>query len=142
MLTEIDSNRETTSFTLQEYLPQVAYNANREELARVTALGGEGLMLRKPKSNYERTRSTTLLKVKKFLDTEVTVTSYEAGKGRHKGRVGALWVRLGDGKECKVGTGLKDKDRDSPPAGVHVGRAADGAVAYQTGPASWARAQA
>src|SRR5262249_47571122 len=57
-----------------------------------------------------------LLKVKKFLDTEVTVTSYEAGKGRHKGRVGALWVRLGNGKECKVGTGLKDKDRDNPPA--------------------------
>jgi DNA ligase 1 len=87
-----------------------------EELDRVVALGGEGLMLRKPKSNYERTRSSTLLKVKKFLDTEVTVTSYEAGKGRHKGRVGALWVRLGTGKECKVGTGLKDKDRENPPA--------------------------
>jgi len=34
-----------------------------EELERVTALGGEGLMLRKPQSNYERTRSSTLLKV-------------------------------------------------------------------------------
>ncbi len=86
------------------------------ELARVTELGGEGLMLRKPQSHYERTRSSTLLKVKKFLDAEVTVTDYEAGKGRHKGRVGALWVKLGNGKECKVGTGLKDKDRDSPPA--------------------------
>jgi DNA ligase-1 len=87
-----------------------------EELDRVVALGGEGLMLRKPGSAYERTRSTTLLKVKKFLDMEVTVTDYEAGKGRHKGRVGALWVKLSNGKECKVGTGLKDKDRDSPPA--------------------------
>ena len=86
------------------------------ELDRVVALGGEGLMLRKPQSNYERARSSTLLKVKKFLDTEVTVTAYEAGKGRHKGRVGALWVKLGTGVECKVGTGLKDKDRDNPPA--------------------------
>ena len=51
-----------------------------------------------------------------ILDAEATVTSYEAGKGRHKGRVGALWVKLGNGKECKVGTGLKDKDRENPPA--------------------------
>lgn len=87
-----------------------------EELDRVTALGGEGLMLRKPQSHYEKRRSSTLLKVKKFLDMEVIVTDYEAGKGRHKGRVGALWVKLSDGKECKVGTGLKDKDRDNPPA--------------------------
>ncbi len=87
-----------------------------DELDRVTKLGGEGLMLRKPGSHYERTRSTTILKVKKFLDMEVIVTDYEAGEGRHKGRVGALWVRLSNGKECKVGTGLKDKDRDNPPA--------------------------
>jgi DNA ligase-1 len=87
-----------------------------EELDRVVALGGEGLMLRKPQSHYERRRSSTLLKVKKFLDMEVIVTDYEAGKGRHKGRVGALWVRLSTGKVCKVGTGLKDKDRENPPA--------------------------
>jgi DNA ligase-1 len=87
-----------------------------EELDRVVALGGEGLMLRKPQSQYEKRRSSTLLKVKKFLDMEVIVTDYEAGKGRHKGRVGALWVKLSTGKECKVGTGLKDKDRDNPPA--------------------------
>lgn len=87
-----------------------------EELDRVVGLGGEGLMLRKPQSHYETRRSSTLLKVKKFLDMEVVVTDYEAGKGRHKGRVGALWVKLSNGKECKVGTGLKDKDRDNPPA--------------------------
>ena len=86
------------------------------ELDRVTQLGGEGLMLRKPGSTYERCRSTTLLKVKKFLDAEGVVTGYEAGAGRHKGRVGALSVRFGNGKEFKVGTGLKDRERESPPA--------------------------
>ncbi len=86
------------------------------ELDRVTDLGGEGLMLRRPGSQYERTRSTTLLKVKKFLDTEAVVLGYEAGLGRHKGRVGALMARLGNGKEFKVGTGLKDKERENPPA--------------------------
>ena len=86
--------------TLLDHAPCKSFEHLFEELDRVVALGGEGLMLRKPKSNYERTRSSTLLKVKKFLDMEVTVTDYEAGKGRHKGRVGALW----------------DKDRDNPPA--------------------------
>ncbi len=87
-----------------------------EELERVLALGGEGLMVRKPGSRYERARSSSILKVKKFLDVEVIVTDYEPGEGRHKGRVGALWVRLSSGVTCKVGTGLKDKDRDNPPA--------------------------
>lgn len=87
-----------------------------EELERIVALGGEGLMLRKPGSLYERSRSSTILKVKKFLDMEVIVDDYEPGEGRHKGRVGALWVKLSTGVLCKVGTGLKDKDRDNPPA--------------------------
>ena len=86
------------------------------ELDRVTGLGGEGLMLRKPGSPYERSRSMSLLKVKKFLDAEAVVLGYEAGAGRHKGRVGALLARLGNGKEFKVGTGLKDKEREAPPA--------------------------
>lgn len=85
------------------------------ELDRVNKLGGEGLMLRKPGSAYERTRSTSLLKVKTFLDAEATVIGYEAGAGRHKGRVGALVARFGNGKEFKIGTGLKDRERESPP---------------------------
>jgi DNA ligase-1 len=85
------------------------------ELDRVTQLGGEGLMLRGPGSRYERTRSTTLLKVKKFLDAEAVVIGHEAGAGRHKGRVGALVARFGNGKEFRVGTGLKDRERESPP---------------------------
>jgi DNA ligase-1 len=45
----------------------------------------------------------------------VVVDDYEPGEGRHKGRVGALWVKLSTGVKCKVGTGLKDRDRDNPP---------------------------
>jgi DNA ligase-1 len=85
------------------------------ELDRITQLGGEGLMLREPGSGYERTRSTSLLKVKKFLDAEATVIGHEAGAGRHKGRVGALLARFGNGIEFKVGTGLKDREREQPP---------------------------
>jgi len=101
---------------LHEHFVCTGFDHLFTELDRVTALGGEGLMLRKPGSTYERTRSTTLLKVKKFLDAEAVVIGFQAGKGRHKGRVGALVARFGNGVEFEVGTGLKDKERENPPA--------------------------
>jgi DNA ligase-1 len=85
------------------------------ELDRATLLNEEGLMLRKPGSKYERRRSSSLLKVKKFSDMEVEVIGYSDGKGRHKGRLGGLNVKMPDGKTFTVGTGLTDKERDNPP---------------------------
>ncbi|AKQ69484.1 DNA ligase (ATP) [Myxococcus hansupus] len=87
----------------------------REELARVEALGGEGLMLRQPGSRYEAGRSHTLLKVKSFKDDEARVVGHVAGAGRHKGRLGALEVELRNGKRFSVGTGLSDAERAAPP---------------------------
>jgi len=84
-------------------------------LTLMDAAGGEGLMLRQPESLYEAGRSHSLLKVKTFHDAEATVTGYTKGKGRHKGRCGALEVRAADGTEFKVGTGMSDAQRDNPP---------------------------
>ena len=86
-----------------------------EELARVEALGGEGLMLRQPGSLYERCRSNTLLKYKPFKDAEAVVIAHASGKGKHKGQLGALVVRTPEGKEFNLGTGLTDKERRNPP---------------------------
>src|SRR5262249_27094717 len=61
------------------------------ELARVEALGGEGLMMRQPGSRYEVGRSYTLLKVKNFQEAEARVLEHLPGAGRHKGRLGALF---------------------------------------------------
>ncbi len=88
----------------------------KEELARVEALGGEGLMLREPGSLYVAGRSSTLLKVKTFHDAEATVIGHQEGAGKHKGRLGALQVRLADGTEFAVGTGFSDRERANPPA--------------------------
>src|SRR5690606_23190444 len=66
----------------------------RAELAQIEALGGEGLMLRQPQSLYVAGRSATLLKVKTFKDDEAVVIAHEPGAGKHKGRLGALVVRL------------------------------------------------
>lgn len=87
----------------------------REELARVEALGGEGLMLRKPGSKYEAGRSSTLLKVKSFHDAEAVVIEHLPGTGKHKGRLGALSVKLADGTNFSVGTGFSDAERENPP---------------------------
>ncbi|MBX9668906.1 MAG: DNA ligase [Candidatus Obscuribacterales bacterium] len=88
----------------------------KEELKRVEATGGEGLMLREPKSNYETGRSSTLLKVKSFHDAEARVLEYLPGTGKHKGRMGALSVELKDGTKFAIGTGFSDKQRENPPA--------------------------
>jgi DNA ligase-1 len=89
--------------------------ALRMELARVEALGGEGLMLRQPGSKYAVGRSSTLLKVKSFHDAEAVVLGHQAGEGRHKGRLGALLVRLPNGTQFAIGTGFSDRERGQPP---------------------------
>jgi len=87
----------------------------RAELARVEALGGEGLMLRRPGSRYEVGRSSTLLKVKSFRDDEARVVAHLPGEGRHKGRLGAVLVEMGDGTRFSIGTGFSDAERRAPP---------------------------
>jgi DNA ligase 1 len=85
------------------------------ERDRIVALGGEGLMIRKPESAYEKGRSPTLLKVKPSEDAEATVTGYVPGKGRYEGMTGSLRVRTIDGKEFSIGAGLTDAQRSNPP---------------------------
>jgi DNA ligase-1 len=61
-------------------------------------------------------RSSTLLKVKTFHDAEALVVGHQDGAGRHKGRLGALLVRLPDGTDFAIGTGFSDRERSNPPA--------------------------
>lgn len=77
--------------------------------------GGEGLMLREPKSFYERKRSSTLLKVKSFHDAEARVIGHTPGQGKHEGRLGALVCETKRGNVFEIGTGLTDYEREHPP---------------------------
>ncbi|MEM7152200.1 MAG: DNA ligase [Myxococcota bacterium] len=99
-----------------EHRPCTGLEQLHAELSRIEELGGEGLMLRRPRSRYEVGRSETLLKVKTFFDTEAIIVGYQDGAGRHEGRVGALHLELPDGTRFKVGTGLSDAEREAPPA--------------------------
>ncbi|WP_027855873.1 DNA ligase [Marinobacterium jannaschii] len=84
-------------------------------LYAVTNHGGEGLMLRRADSAYQGGRSSDMLKLKLFEDAEAVVIAHLPGKGRHQGRLGALLVRLPDGKKLKLGSGLSDPERITPP---------------------------
>ncbi|MCP4136437.1 MAG: DNA ligase [bacterium] len=108
-----DNNPAYASFLEQEVCRDTAHM--REELKRVEDLGGEGLMLRKPGSLYEKGRSSTLLKVKTFHDAEAIVIEHVKGKGKHKGSMGALKVVAKGGVEFSVGTGFTDEERKNPP---------------------------
>ena len=84
-------------------------------LADVLKAGGEGLMLHRADAPYETGRSDTLLKVKPWLDAEGVVVAHLPGKGRHAGRLGAVRLRLPDGRHLSIGTGFTDAQRDDPP---------------------------
>ena len=88
------------------------------ELARVEALGGEGLMLRRAEALWRGGRSSDLLKVKSAADDEALVLAHERGAGRLAGRLGALVCRTRGGATFKVGSGFTDAERalDAAPA--------------------------
>jgi len=56
-----------------------------------------------------------LLKLKSFEEDEALVMGYTAGKGKHEGAVGALDVKVANGRQFKLGSGLTDADRRQPP---------------------------
>lgn len=87
----------------------------QKQLKKIEKAGGEGLMLREPGSAYEAGRSSTLLKVKRFLDAEATVVEHQPGRGKFRGLMGALVVELSDGTQFSVGTGFSDVERSNPP---------------------------
>ena len=81
----------------------------------ILGVKGEGVMLKDPKSKYEGRRSYSLLKVKKFEDTEATVIGHLKGTGRLENMCGAIQVREKDGTEFKIGSGFTDGQRRRPP---------------------------
>lgn len=81
---------------------------------------GEGLMLHRGASLYRGARTDDLLKVKTHEDAEAVVVGHTAGQGKYAGALGALLVEMPaqPGQEplrFKIGTGLSDAERHSPP---------------------------
>jgi len=89
----------------------------KEELQRIEALGGEGLIVRNPDAHYTTGRTRDILKVKSFFDAEAMVIGHMPGQGKHQGRLGSLLVELVEDPTIrfKIGSGLSDDERNNPP---------------------------
>lgn len=87
----------------------------KKMLADILKQGGEGLMLHRADAAYESGRSDTLLKLKPWLDAEGEVIAHLPGKGKYAGLLGALQLRLPDGRLLRLGTGFSDAQRRMPP---------------------------
>jgi DNA ligase-1 len=84
-------------------------------LARIVRQGGEGLMLHRGASHYRSERNDDLLKLKPYEDAEARVVGHLPGKGKYAGRLGALEVETAGGLRFKLGSGLSDTERRTPP---------------------------
>ncbi|MBT7307085.1 MAG: DNA ligase [Gammaproteobacteria bacterium] len=84
-------------------------------LDEVTTQGGEGLMLHYADSLYHGGRSNDLLKLKSWRDAEATVVEILPGKGKNKGRMGALLVESREGVRFRIGSGFSEEERQNPP---------------------------
>ena len=98
-----------------EQRPAVNQENLKKWLARVVKQGGEGLMLHRADAPYETGRSDNLLKLKPSLDAEGVVVRHLLGKGKYEGMLGALEIRLADGKLLRLGSGFSDEQRKNPP---------------------------
>ena len=84
-------------------------------LQTLSEAGAEGLMLHAIDQPYQAGRSDELLKWKTYQDAEAVVIGYRAGKGRWHGMMGAIQVRMTNGKEFYIGSGFSDEERAHPP---------------------------
>jgi DNA ligase 1 len=98
----------------QERVPDHA--TLQRQLKAVVRAGAEGLMLHRGDSLYQAVRGEDMVKFKPFDDAEARVLSHVPGKGRHSGRLGALWVETPEGLRFRLGTGFSDAQREAPPA--------------------------
>jgi len=115
---EIYNNLEDkTGILLADYRLITKDTDIENELKIIEDSGGEGMILRNPKSYYRFKRSKDVLKVKSWLYNEGILVGYEEGTGKYEKMVGTLIVETtelsknGKVKTIKLGSGLNDIQR-------------------------------
>jgi len=99
-------------------IPQIPIKS-KDDLKRfldeIEQKGGEGVVVRDPNAPYIGKRTSKALKVKRFHDAECEIVGYTEGRGKYRGKVGAIVCALQDGTRFKIGSGLSDALRKNPP---------------------------
>jgi len=62
----------------------------KEYYENIIQNGGEGIMIKHPKSLYENGRSSYMLKYKPAFDREAIIIDYKLGEGKYKGLLGSF----------------------------------------------------
>lgn len=86
-----------------------------EFLKSVEKKGGEGVVVRDGSLAYYTGRDNNALKVKSYIDEECEVVGYNRGNGKYEGLVGSLSCRMSNLKVIKIGSGLNEDQRVTPP---------------------------
>lgn len=114
----VEAMRQLTTTPYLKVIEQFRLISNKtllQKLDDIAAQGGEGLMLHRQNAFYHSGRSNDLLKVKPFDDAEAVVIGYKPGKGKNTGLMGAIKVRMDNGKEFHIGSGFTRQQRKNPP---------------------------
>ena len=114
----VEAMRQLAKTSFLEVIEQFRVDSNKalmDKLDDLVRQGSEGLMLHRQTALYHSGRSDDLLKVKPFDDAEAIVIAYKPGKGKNTGLMGAIKVRMDNGKEFYIGSGFTQQQRKNPP---------------------------
>ena len=114
----VEAMRQLARTPYLEIIEQFRVASNKklmQKLDDIAGQGGEGLMLHRQTALYHSGRSDDLLKLKPFEDAEAIVIGYKPGKGKNTGLMGAIKVRMDNGKEFYIGSGFTQQHRKNPP---------------------------
>ncbi|MEA2099527.1 MAG: DNA ligase [Campylobacterota bacterium] len=78
--------------------------------------GGEGVVVRDGALPYYTGRDNNSLKLKSYIDSECEVVGYNGGQGKYEGMIGSLSCRMKNMKVIKIGSGLSERQRATPPS--------------------------
>ena len=114
----VDAMRKLATTRYLEVIEQFRVDSDKSLMQKLDAIagqGGEGLMLHRQTALYHSGRSDDLLKLKPYEDAEAIVIGYKPGKGKNIGLIGAIKVRMNNGKEFYIGSGFTQQQRKNPP---------------------------
>lgn len=108
-----------------KYIPIKSTQHTKQYFEKITASGGEGLILRNPFSYYENGLSRNMLKYKPFEDCEAKIIGYKIGNGKFSGMLGSFQVILLDKQTIKFGVSgmplsIRQNYMDSHPIGTII----------------------
>ena len=103
----------TERVSVVETVVVASYKEAQEHFAQSVAAGNEGTVLKEADSVWINGRPKTQIKFKLEKECDLFIREVVEGKGKYRGKVGALVCESSDGKlRVSVGSGLSDAERE------------------------------